>query len=85
MTVADQPRVEAAEARLIAILHKVGAEGYENIAADEPSALDPILEKLTYALSQGSLIIFGGGSPVDKFLEPVKTLVKTVFEIIIKK
>lgn len=85
MTVADQPRVEAAEARLIAILHKVGAEGYENIETDEPSALDPILEKLTYALSQGSLIIFGGGSPVDKFFEPVKTLVKTILGILIKK
>lgn len=85
MTVADQKRVEAAEARLIAILHKVGAEGYENIETNEPSALDPILEKLTYALSKGSLIIFGGGSPVDKFLEPVKTLVKTFFEIVFKK
>ncbi len=85
MTIADQPRVEAAEKRLNEILHKVGAPGYENIGQDEPSPLDPIFEKLTYALSKGSLIIFGGGSPVDKFLEPVKTLVKTVFEIVFKK
>lgn len=85
MTIADQARVEAAEARLIAILHKVGAEGYENAASDEPSALAPVLEKLTYVLSKGSLAVFGGGSPVDKFLEPVKTLTTKIIKILITK
>ena len=85
MTVADQPRVEAAENRLNAILHKVGAEGYENISSYEPTALDSVFEKLTYAMSKGSLAIFGGGSPVDKFREPTKKLVKTILEIVFSK
>lgn len=74
MTVADQPRVEAAEKRLIAILHKVGAEGYENIEVEKESILDPILEKITYAMSKGSLFLFGGGSLVDRILSPIRKL-----------
>lgn len=74
MTIADQPRVEAAENRLIAILHKVGAEGYENIETEKESVLDPILEKITYAMSKGSLFLFGGGSPVDRILSPVREI-----------
>ena len=79
MTVADQPRVEAAEARIIAALHQVGAPGYENIEAAKDSPLDPVLEKLTYAMSKGSLILFGGGSPVDRILSPVRKLADMVF------
>lgn len=74
MTVADQEKVEAAENRLIAILHKVGAEGYENIEPEEESPLDPVLEKVTYAMSKGSLFLFGAGSPVDRILSPVRSL-----------
>ena len=74
LTVADQPRVEAAEERLIAILHKVGAEGYENIEAGKESPIDPILEEITYYMSKGSLFLFGGGSPVDRLLTPVRYL-----------
>ena len=74
MTVADQPRVEAAEKRLIAILHKVGAEGYENIEVEKESILDPILEKIAYAMSKGSLFLFGGGSLVDRILSPIRKL-----------
>lgn len=85
MTVADQTRVEAAERRLNEILHKVGAEGYENINADESSALDPILEKITCAMSKGSLAILGGGSPADIILPPIKAFIKTVFSIITGK
>ena len=76
MTVADQPRVEAAEKRLIAILHKVGAEGYENIETEKESVLDPIFEKITYAMSKGSLFLFGGGSLVDRILSPIRNLIK---------
>ncbi len=74
MTVADQERVEKAENRLIAILHKVGAEGYENITVEEESALDPILEDFTCAMSKASLLLFGGGSPVDRVLSPIRSL-----------
>ena len=79
MTVADQPRVEAAEARIIAALHRVGAPGYENIDAAKDSPLDPFLEKLTYAMSKGSLLLFGGGSPVDRILSPVRKLADMIF------
>ena len=79
LTVADQPRVEAAENRLIAILHKVGAEGYENIEPEKESPLDPILEDITYAMSKGSLFLFGGGSPVDRLLSPFRYLIKLIF------
>lgn len=74
MTVADQARVEAAENRLIAVLHKVGAEGYENIE-EESSALDPVWQSLTYAMSKGSLFLLGGGSLVDRILTPVRWLI----------
>lgn len=79
MTIADQPRVEAAENRIIAILHKVGAEGYENIESDKESPLDPILENITYAMSKGSLFLFGGGSPVDRILSPFRKLSDLIF------
>ncbi len=74
MTVADQTKVEAAENRLNAILHKVGAEGYENIEAEEPSPLDPVFQNLTYTMSKGSLFLFGGGSPVDRVLSPFRAV-----------
>ena len=80
MTVADQPRVEAAEQRLIEVLHKVGAEGYDNIEPKKESRLDPILEDITYGMSKGSLFLFGGGSPVDRLLTPLRKL----FEFISK-
>lgn len=79
LTVADQPRVEAAEKRLIAILCKVGAEGYVSAEPEEPSPLDPILEDIAYAMSKGSLFLFGGGSPVDRLLSPVRNLKKSIF------
>lgn len=69
MTVADQPRVEAAEARIIAALHAAGAPGYENIEPEKESALQPVFRGITYALSKGSLLLFGGGSPIDKLKE----------------
>lgn len=72
LTVADQPRVEAAEKRLIAILHKVGAEGYENVEAEKESILDPIFENITYAMSKGLLFLLGGGSPIDRILSSVR-------------
>ena len=74
LTVADQPRVEAAEARIIAALHKVGAPGYENIEAAKESPLDPFFRSVTYTMSKGSLFLFGGGSPVDRILSPVRKL-----------
>ncbi len=74
LTVADRLRVEAAEERIIAVLHKIGAEGYENIEVEKESALDPILEDITYAMSKGSLFLFGGGSLVDRLLSPVRKL-----------
>ncbi len=79
LTVADQLRVEAAENRLIAVLHKVGAEGYENIGPEKESKLDPILEDITYAMSKGSLFLFGGGSLVDRILSPLRKLFKLIF------
>ena len=79
LTVADQPRVEAAEKRLIAILCKVGAEGYISAEPEDPSPLDPILEDITRAMSKGSLFLFGGGSPVDRLLSPIRNLIKTIF------
>ncbi len=78
MTVADQPRVEAAEKRLIAILHKVGAEGYENIEPEKESALDPIFENITHAMSKGSLFLLGGGSLVDRILSPFRMLLSLI-------
>lgn len=78
LTVADQPRVEAAEKRLIAVLHKVGAEGYENIEPEKESKLDLILEDITYAMSKGSLFLFGGGSLVDRILSPVRKFIDLI-------
>ncbi len=74
LTVADQPGVEAAEKRLVAVLHKVGAEGYGNIEPKKEPKLAPILEGVTYAMSKGSLLLFGGGSLVDRILSPVRKL-----------
>lgn len=77
MTVADQTRVEAAEKRLNAILHKVGAEGYENIE-EESSPLDPVWEGLTCSMSKASLFLFGGGSLVDRILTPVRWIINLI-------
>ncbi len=79
LTVADQPRVEAAEKRLIAILCKVGAEGYDNPEPEEESKLDPVIEDITRAMSKGSLFLFGGGSPVDRLLSPIRKLIEYIF------
>ena len=84
MTIADQARVEAAENRLIAILHKVGAEGYEEIKSDEPSAIDPILEKVAYAMSMGAVKVLGGGSPADIIIPPIKAVLKVIFSVVVK-
>lgn len=78
MTVADRPRVEAAEKRLIAILNKVGAEGYENIEPEKESALDPIFKNITHAMSKGSLFLLGGGSLVDRILSPFRMLLSLI-------
>lgn len=78
MTITDQERVEKAENNLIAVLHKVGAEGYENIETEEESALDPILESLTCAMSKASLALFGGGSPTDRLLYPARKLIELI-------
>ncbi len=74
MTITDQSKVEAAETRLDAILHKVGAPGYETVGTEEASMLDPIFESITCLMSKGSLFFFGGGSPVDRLLAPVRNL-----------
>ncbi len=79
MTIADQARVEAAEKRIIAALHRVGAPGYENIETEEESALDPVFESITYAMSKGALFLFGGGSPVDRVLSPARNLFDRIF------
>ncbi len=81
MTIADQAKVEAAENRIIAILHKVGAEGYENIETDKESALDPVFQSITYAMSKGSLFLFGGGSLVDRLLSPIKTVIGFISDV----
>ena len=78
LTVADRPRVEAAEKRLIAILCKVGAEGYDNPEPEKESPIDPILEDVTYAMSRGSLFLFGGGSLVDRLLSPIRKLIRLI-------
>ncbi len=78
LTVADQTRVETAEKRLIAILHKVGAEGYEKIEPEKKSYLDPIFEDITYAMSKGSLFLFGAGSPVDRLRSSAEKLKKRI-------
>ncbi|MBR3779692.1 MAG: hypothetical protein IKK63_00650 [Clostridia bacterium] len=78
LTVADRPRVEAAEKRLIAILCKVGAEGYDNPEPEKESPIDPILEDVTYAMSKGSLFLFGGGSLIDRLLSPIRKLIRLI-------
>ncbi len=78
LTVADRPRVEAAEKRLIAILCKVGAEGYDNPEPEKESPIDPILEDVTYAMSRGSLFLFGGGSLIDRLLSPIRKLIRLI-------
>ncbi len=80
MTIADQAKVEAAEARIIAALHRVGAPGYENIESEKGSALDPILEGITCALSKGSLALFGGGSPIDAAVPLIKKVFSRFFK-----
>ena len=77
-TICDQAKVEASENRLNAILHKVGAEGYENIEEEE-SALDPILESVMEAMSKGSLFLLGGGSLVDRILSPFRAVLNLIF------
>ncbi|MBR3768612.1 MAG: alpha/beta fold hydrolase [Clostridia bacterium] len=79
MTVADQKRVEAVENRLNAILHKVGAEGYESIESEENSPMAPVWESITYAMSKSTLLLFGGGSPFDIFLAPIRSFIKPIF------
>ncbi len=71
-TICDQAKVEASENRLNAILHKVGAEGYETIEEEE-SFIDPILESVLEAFSKSSLVVLGGGSLVDRILLPVRS------------
>ena len=78
ITVSDQAKVDAAEARLLAILHKVGAEGYENIE-EESKPLAPVWQSITYAMSKGSLFLLGGGSLVDRILTPARWLIKLIF------
>ncbi len=70
-TICDQAKVEASEDRLNAILHKVGAEGYETIEEEE-SFIDPILESVLEAFSKSSLTVLGGGSLVDRILLPFR-------------
>ncbi|MBR3818736.1 MAG: hypothetical protein IKJ41_06255 [Clostridia bacterium] len=78
LTVADRSRVEAAEKRLIAILCKVGAEGYDNPEPEKPSPIATILEDITYAMSKGSLLLFGGGSLIDRLLSPIRKLIRLI-------
>ena len=78
MTLTDKERAEKAEAQLIAALHQVGAPGYENIETAKESPLDSVWQSITYAMSKGSLALFGGGSPVDRVLSPVRKLSERV-------
>lgn len=78
MTLTDKERVEKAEAQLIAALHQVGAPGYENIEPAKDSPLDAVWQSITYAMSKGSLALFGGGSPIDRVLSPVRKLSERV-------
>ncbi len=78
MTLADKERAEKAEAQLIAALHQVGAPGYENIETAKESPLDSVWQSITYAMSKGSLALFGGGSPIDRVLSPVRKLSERV-------
>lgn len=75
LTVADQERVEAAENRLIEILCKVGAEGYDNAQPEEPSPLAPVFEKITYAFSKGTLFLLGGGSIINRIFQLLNMII----------
>lgn len=77
LTISDKERAEKADERLIAILHKVGAEGYETITEEEKT--DPIIESIACAMSKSSLFLFGGGSPVDRLLNPFRTIFSNIF------
>lgn len=79
ITVSDQATVDAAETRLKAILHKIGAEGYDNIEPEKKSPLDSVWQSITYAMSKGSLFLLGGGSLVDRILTPARWLIKIIF------
>lgn len=79
ITVSDQATVDAAEARLKVILHKIGAEGYDNIEPEKESPLDSVWQSITYAMSKGSLFLLGGGSLVDRILTPARWLIKIIF------
>ncbi len=78
-TICDQAKVEASEDRLNAILHKVGAEGYENIEEEEESFIDPIIESILLTMSKSSLTILGGGSLVDRVLLPFRSFFILIF------
>lgn len=78
MTIADKARVEAAEESIITALHNVGAPGYEEISSEEESAFAPIMECLTYSMSKGTLLLFGGGSPVDRLLSPIRCIAERI-------
>ncbi len=79
ITVSDQATVDAAEARLKAILHKIGAEGYDNIEPAKESPLDSVWQSITYAMSKGSLFLLGGGSLVDRILTPLRWIINLIF------
>lgn len=74
LTVADKKRAEEAENRLVAVLHKINAEGYENIEPKKKPPLAPIFEDMSRAMSKGSLVLFGGGSPVDRLRSSAEKL-----------
>ncbi|MBQ2758519.1 MAG: hypothetical protein IJE93_02000 [Clostridia bacterium] len=77
MTICDKERAENADKRLIEVLHKIGAENYETI--EEDSQPDPIIESIACAMSKSSLALFGGGSPVDRLLNPIRTFFSNIF------
>ena len=79
ITVSDQATVDAAEARLKAILHKIGAVGYDNIEPAKESPLDSVWQSITYAMSKGSLFLLGGGSLVDRILTPLRWIINLIF------
>lgn len=78
MTICDKERAENADKKLIEVLHKIGAENYETINEDKQP--DPIVESIARAFSEGTLKLFGGGSPVDRLLNPIRTFFANIFE-----
>ena len=78
ITVSDQATIDAAEARILAILNKIGAEGYENIEPEKASPLDSVWETITCFMSKSALFILGGGSLVDRILTPVRFIIGLV-------